>query len=133
MIRIRPDQATEVIAMVNATEEIVAECGCNPFAPTSEGDVCGTCSPKLALSVEEEAVLGQMRALKERVRPIADRMKQLREDLAGSVDGDRTGLQSEWGELSGQLDVLRSQWKEWEFKLDEAIHRKLVMLGHREA
>ncbi len=119
--------------MVNTTEEFIADCGCNPVPPTGDGDVCGTCAPKLALSVEEEAVLTQMRALKERVRPIADRMKQIREDLAGSVEGDRTVLQSEWGELSGQLDALRGQWKEWEFKLDEAIHRKLVMLGHREA
>lgn len=119
--------------MVNATDEVIAECGCNPVAPAAEGDVCGTCSPKLALSFEEEAVLGQMRALKDQVRPIADRMKQIREDLARSVDGDRAGLQSEWGELSGQLDSLRGQWKDWEVKLDEAIHRKLVMLGHREA
>lgn len=119
--------------MVNATDEVIAECGCNPVAPEAEGNVCGTCAPKLALSVEEEAVLGQMRVLKDQVRPITGKMKQIEDDLAGSVTGDRTGLEAQWGELAKQLSVLRVEWKDWERKLDEAIHKKLVMLGHREA
>ena len=121
--------------MAGEIEEFIAECGCNPIAPEGQGDACGTCAPKLALSVEEEAVLTQMRALKDQVRPIADRMRRIHEDLAGSAQGDGkvAGLQSEWSELSGRLDILRTQWRDWEVKLDEAIHQKLVMLGHREA
>lgn len=119
--------------MVNAIEEFIEECGCVPAPPAAEGEACGTCAPKLALTAEEEAVLAQMRTLKEQVRPIADRMKQIQEDLAGSSQGAEEGLQTEWSELSGRLDALRVQWREWELKLDEAIHQKLVMLGHREA
>jgi hypothetical protein len=113
--------------MTQPSEEVMEACGCTPFAPeVSDGDVCGTCAPNLALSFEEEAILGKMRAFKEQVRPITGRLKELQGGL-----GETAGSSAEWIELSARLEALRTEWKDWEFKLDEAIENKLITLGHR--
>jgi hypothetical protein len=82
----------------------------------------------MVLSCEEEAILGRMRHIKEQVRPIADRLQELH----GNMSASPSEHGSEWGQLSMQLEDLRGQWREWTDRLDAAIERKLIALGHRE-
>lgn len=106
------------------------EGGCAPAG--TEGQVCESCAPKLALTPEEEAILAKMREIKERVRPITAKLKEIRQTLGEQGNGGATEADAEWKTLSAKLDALRSQWREWEEKLEGAIERKLILLGHRE-
>jgi hypothetical protein len=115
--------------MAGENEGIV--CGCDRIPSFSEGENCG-CSPNVAFTCEEEAILGKMREVKSQVRLLADRMKELRETFGSDGGADSTEGESEWTQLSSQLEELRGQWKVWETRLDDAIERKLIMLGHRE-
>jgi DNA repair exonuclease SbcCD ATPase subunit len=119
--------------MADHVETSEAPCCCGPAHGFSDDEACAPCPPKMALTHEEEAILTRMRAIKERVRPIADRMNELHravKDSPEGVSGFSNG--SEWNELSDNLEELRSEWKNWEQKLDEAIEQKLIALGHRE-
>jgi predicted nuclease with TOPRIM domain len=105
--------------------------GCGPPPSASENETCGVCAPKMALTYEEEAVLTEMRQIKTQVKPVAERLKEIQgllDDSSGNDDADR---REEWERLSGRLEALRAQWKEWEQRLEEAVERKLIMLGHR--
>lgn len=115
--------------MAGEYEDIV--CGCDRIPPVSEGENCG-CSPNVAFTCEEEAILGKMRDVKSQVRSLTDKMNEIRETFGPQGITPSGESESELARLSGQLDELRSQWKVWETKLDEAIERKLIMLGHRE-
>ncbi|HMK34537.1 MAG TPA: hypothetical protein VK463_05690 [Desulfomonilaceae bacterium] len=99
-------------------------CGCDRVAPVAEAQSCG-CAPNVAFTCQEEAILGKMREMKSEVRNLANRMKEIR----NSMDEHES---MEWVRLSSQLEEMRSQWKVWETKLDDAIERKLILLGHRE-
>ncbi|MGB6064103.1 MAG: hypothetical protein WBG50_04810 [Desulfomonilaceae bacterium] len=105
-----------------ADQTSVAGCGCDPF-PDPKGGVCTACSPNEVLTCEEESILARMRGIKEEVRPIADKLRGIHNQVAQT---------SEWTELYGQLEALRRQWAEWEKKLEDAIEKKLIYLGHRE-
>lgn len=105
----------------------------------SEGDVydlnegCSVCAPKLALTQEEEVILGQMRAIKRQARPIAERLKALGKATQGVSSAIHAGQgEGELVELDNELNRLRSLWKEWEKRLDKAIETKLILLGHRQ-
>jgi len=106
----------------------VQSCGCDPFPGPEAGGVCPGCHPNMALTCEEESILGRMRHIKGQVRPIADRLQELQ----GNVSASPPDYDAEWDGLSAQLEDLRSQWKEWAAKLEGAIERKLIALGHRE-
>jgi len=82
----------------------------------------------MILTCEEEAILGRMRELKEQVHPIAVRLRELQEQVS-SPTGEPG---SEWAALSTHLEDLRNQWTDWTAKLEAAIDRKLIALGHRE-
>jgi hypothetical protein len=90
----------------------------------TESIVCP--STKMALTYEEEVILGQMRAVKEQVRPIAERLKELQ-----YVVEQFPQAEAEWKDLSTRMEGLRAQWKDWERKLEEAVEQKLITLGHR--
>jgi hypothetical protein len=115
--------------MIGENEDIA--CGCDRIPNLTEGENCG-CSPNVAFTCEEEAILGKMREVKSRVRSLTDRMKDLRETFPSPGNAGSPESESEWTQLSSQLEELRGQWKVWETKLDDAIERKLIMLGHRE-
>jgi hypothetical protein len=100
----------------------IAGCGCDPF-PTPQGGVCTGCSPNEVLTCEEESILAHMRGIKEGVRHIANKLRNINQQAAQT---------SEWTELYGQLEALRRQWESWEKKLEDAIEKKLIHLGHRE-
>ncbi|MGB9617257.1 MAG: hypothetical protein ACP5M0_13970 [Desulfomonilaceae bacterium] len=110
-------------------------CDCQPGGRDDEGSAssCSVCAPKLALTPEEEAILGRMRAIKQQARPIAERLKALEQAAQGlSSDRGSTKSDGEWATLNEALNRLRQDWKEWEQRLDEAIERKLILLGHRQ-
>ncbi|MBI4962909.1 MAG: hypothetical protein HY913_06520 [Desulfomonile tiedjei] len=114
--------------MENPTEKMGAQCGCDPFPTPLSGGGCEGCSPNVVLTCEESSILAQMREIKGQVRAIEDRLHAIQGHISTAPEGPR----SEWTELSGQLEGLRSQWQDWTVKLDEAIHHKMVLLGHRE-
>ena len=98
-------------------------CGCDPFPTPRGGGGCTGCSPNEVLTCEEESILARMREIKKEVRPIADKLRNFRHQV---------GQTSEWTELYGLLEALRRQWAAWQKKLEDAIEKKLLYLGHRE-
>jgi len=85
----------------------------------------------MALTYEEESILSRMRQLKQEVRPITDRLKEIESFIGRGSDPETSTFASEWKNLSNELQGLRDQWKSWEKSLDEAIDRKMILLGHR--
>jgi hypothetical protein len=118
--------------MAGSSEGIEAQCGCYPFPASTENPGCAGCSPNMYLTCDEEAVLGKLRGIKERVRSIERRLGKLQEYRGGFSAADAEGYQEEMKQLSTELDELRRHWDNWEKRLDEATERKLVLLGHRE-
>ncbi|MEW6532067.1 MAG: hypothetical protein AB1473_14615 [Thermodesulfobacteriota bacterium] len=110
------------------------ECACDPFPAPAEGAACAQCEPSNALSCDEEMVLGKMRAIKEQVRGLTARMNEMHShELAALSGGVAAEDEAEWNRLSDELHRLRIQWLEWQERLEDAIERKLIFLGHREA
>lgn len=117
--------------MADESEYTYMSCGCEPESRSRPADECDFCTPRLELTPEEEAILARMRAIKERVRPIAARLNELQDRFERPPDREATdGTRSEWDELSAELAALRGQWNDWQAKLDQAIENKLVLLGH---
>jgi len=75
-----------------------------------------SCAPKLALSLEEEQVLREMRAVRSEARAIKARI------LAA------TG--AEHGALQGELEQARQRFRELRTALREANRIKLIRLGY---
>lgn len=111
------------------TENLGIECGCSPFPAPTEGGMCAQCQPNNALTCEEESILAKMRDIKHEVRGITERLNAIQAALTGGVTPEDKG---EWNGLFGRLEDLRTQWKEWQLRLEDAIERKLIFLGHRE-
>jgi len=109
-------------------------CGCLPVGQDNNtASSCSVCAPKLALTPEEEAILGRMRAIKQQARPIAERLKALEQAAQDvSAQGASSKGDNEWAALNEELNRLRQDWKEWEHRLDKAIETKLILLGHRQ-
>jgi hypothetical protein len=96
-------------------------------------EVCDVCPSKEIVSGDEHAILGHMREIKEQVRRLTQRMNEIKApEGAAMTGGDGREDRSEWNELFATLEDLRSQWSDWQRRLDEAIERKLIALGHRE-
>lgn len=115
-------------------EDLGAQCGCDPFPGRKDGGICAPCQPNMALTCEEEAILGKLREIKAQVRPITERMKEIQvHDAAILSRGISSEEQDEWNNLFTQLEMLRGLWNEWQIKLDAAIETKLILLGHRDA
>ncbi len=118
---------------MNEHFETPFSCGCDPFTSPEMVEACGPCRANQALTCEEEAILTRMRAIKDQVRSISHRMKQLGTIGSGEVSASSGGEHdAEWQELTSQLNDLRGKWSEWQGRLDEAIERKLILLGHRD-
>ena len=106
--------------------------GCSPLGDPNSAAACSGCAPKMALSHEEEAILGRMRAVKNEVRPIAGRLKELESRIAVESGYLAALLKNEYSDLNRQLSELRQDWIEWSSRLEAATERKLILLGHRE-
>jgi len=108
------------------------QCGCDPFPAPAEGP-CAQCQPNMILTCEEEAILAKMREIKEWARPITERLGEIRlQEGAGSSGAAAGETDVELRSLVALLDEQRARWKEWQEKLEDAIERKLIFLGHRE-
>lgn len=109
------------------------ESRCDPYISADERELCGPCKPNQILTCEEEAILAKMREIKSTVRDISDRMARVKALEGGaSTEAILREKYLEWHELSTQLDELRGHWTEGRNRLEEAIERKLILLGHRE-
>jgi hypothetical protein len=108
-------------------------CGCHPYVSSGDNPTCAPCSPNMILTCQEESILGKLREIKETARGIEERLQKLGSVSAEFPSGEAERHESELMRLSGELDELRNQWHGWTKKLDEAIERKWILLGHREA
>lgn len=118
--------------MAEYNEPMMKECGCEPFSEDSRALGCTGCSPTMYVTCDEEAILSEMRGIKEQVRPISDRLQEIEKLSGAGSSGEQKVSGSELTELKSQLADLRAQWRDWEKKLDQAIEQKLIILGHRE-
>jgi hypothetical protein len=114
------------------TQNVSDRLHCQTYEAIENEPACVTCEPKLALSLEEEEILGSMREIKAQVRELSAGIQRLGVDVgqelpAGASDEER----SEWATLTDALSDLQAKWREWQDKLEEATDRKLVALGHR--
>ncbi len=118
--------------MEEITRQTLSEGAAVGGMSASENDPCLACAPKTALTIEEERILSRMREVKEQVRSINDRLKEIAARTEAPMAKTPGEEDPEWKDLMSKLDDLRSQWKDWQMKLEQAIERKLIMLGHRE-
>ncbi len=102
--------------------------GCRP--DPEQG--CETCAPKQALSPDEETALARMREVKNQVREVNERLREIKPFKGEPTRSDAPEENAEWQELFNKLEDLRGRWVEWRAKRDDAIDRKMVSLGHKE-
>jgi hypothetical protein len=99
---------------------------------SEEKQACFSCAPKMAITPEEEWILGRMRSVKEQVRTISKRLKEIEGSFEPESGAKNAESDPERRDLYNRLNRFRDEWKEWEVRLDEATERKLIMLGHRQ-
>lgn len=83
---------------------------------TKIDEIC--CAPKLALSLEEEAILRRMRELHGQSRLVKDRLREVEHDAQA-----RSSLEL-------QLEALRQRFRELKAELKRANRTKMIRLGH---
>lgn len=106
--------------------------GCSPHGDTVNSSGCSSCAPKMALTYEEEAILGRMRLVKSEARPIASQLRDIESRIPSENGYILDILKNEHLHLSQQLSELREDFREWSRRLEDATERKLIYLGHRE-
>lgn len=106
--------------------------GCSPQGDNVPSSACSSCAPKMALTYEEEAILGRMRLVKNEARPIASQLRDIESRLPSENGYFLDILKNEHLHLSQQLSELREDFREWSRRLEDATERKLIYLGHRE-
>jgi signal transduction protein with GAF and PtsI domain len=96
-------------------------------------EICTTCAAKQVLTKDEEIILGRMREIKEEARRLTERMNEIQVPVDAALSGKTAeGEPEEWSDIFGTLEDLRNQWRDWQRRLDRAVERKLIALGHRE-
>ncbi len=114
-------------------EDVQSVCCCGPIPVAPEGGVCPPCEPNQALTRDEEKILAELRDIKTQVRSIGEKLAEIPTHEGPAIPGEYAPEgESEWAELGMKLKLLRVQWAEWQEKLEAAIERKLIMLGHRQ-
>jgi cytochrome c553 len=98
------------------------------------------------LTREEEEILALMRETKERATELKARMREIARELdpheveslkayhdgpEKPSEGEPGELRQDWVRCQSELEELRRLWRELEKKKEEAHHRKMVLLGHR--
>ncbi|MFH0824219.1 MAG: hypothetical protein V2B18_15815 [Pseudomonadota bacterium] len=106
-------------------------CCCGPADGMAEMEACNVCAPKSVLTADEEVILSRLRELKAEARGITERMKRIHTDPSMEGTDESLAGGSELNDLNRQLNELRSTWGDWQRRLDDAIDRKLILLGHR--
>ncbi len=119
--------------MESPVDKFNASCGCHPYVSSAENPTCAPCSPNMILTCEEEGILGKLREIKETARGVEEKLQKLGRSGGGFSVPEAEGHESELRQLSGELDELRTRWDDLSRRLEEAIERKWILLGHREA
>lgn len=98
------------------------EGGDAPGRTTACQNMCGN----IQVPTEEELVaLNAMRAIKERVRTLKQRIVAIHK----SGHGERG---EELLEVEKEMARLREEWGEWEEKRRKAAKKRMILLGHEE-
>ncbi|MCP4669393.1 MAG: hypothetical protein GY849_23925 [Deltaproteobacteria bacterium] len=83
-----------------------------------------TCSGKIEVPTEKEReALGAMKAIKERVRDVKERLR-----LLHASEGNESA--EEGIELEEELAKLKIDWDMWEEKRRKAAKERMIILGH---
>ena len=89
------------------------------------GQCSKTCGPVEVPTAEEKEALEALRRIKSQVR-------EIKKNLEDMESGSKPGGSEEADRSRVELDRLRGEWEEWQNRLDEATHRRMVLLGHEE-
>lgn len=90
-------------------------------------DACSKSCGKVEVPSEEELhALNAMRSIKEEVRKLKSRLKEISFGAGEEQQGKREALEK-------ALEELKSEWEAWERKRKRAAHERMVLLGHEEA
>ncbi|MGC8602765.1 MAG: hypothetical protein ACP5VS_03650 [Desulfomonilaceae bacterium] len=109
-----------------------ANCGCGADGRVTSDDSCCDCRMKMALTYEEEAILQKLRGIKSVVRPLLKKIKGYETLRSSAAGANQAAIEEEWVRLSQEFEGLRSAWNDLEIKLEKAIEKKWVSLGHHE-
>jgi hypothetical protein len=85
-----------------------------------------TCPGQLEIPTpREQKALAAMRAIKERVKPLKERLASLQD--SGQGEGDEAST------IKGELARLKKDWDQWEAERKAAAKERMIILGHEEA
>jgi hypothetical protein len=85
-----------------------------------------TCPGQLEVPTpREQKALAAMRAIKEAVKPLKERLASLQD--SGQGEGDDTLT------IKGELARLKKDWDQWEAERKAAAKERMIILGHEEA
>ena len=90
------------------------------------------------LTRDEEAILAQMRTVKEKVTEAKKRLEELEarngfKPVSGdAADGAATEEQTQWLQQKQNLDTLRQEWRQLDEKRQEAAAFRMKILGHED-
>lgn len=88
-------------------------------------DPTQTCPGQLEVPTpREQKALAAMRAIKDQVRPLKDRLALLQD--SGQGEGD------EALNVKGELARLKKAWDRWEAERKAAAKERMIILGHEE-
>jgi hypothetical protein len=91
-------------------------------------DDAGCCKSPGILTDEEASALERMREIRNQSTPIMNRLDEIKRNFEHITPPSETI--SELNDLKLELDILREKWSEWQVKLDYAMTKKLIALGH---
>jgi len=85
-----------------------------------------TCPGQLEIPTpREQKALAAMRAIKEAVKPLKERLASLQGSGQGEVDEALT--------VKAELARLKKDWDQWEAERKAAAKERMIILGHEEA
>ena len=89
-------------------------------------DAARTCPGQLEIPTpREQKALAAMRAIKEAVKPLKDRLASLQDSAQGEGD--------EAVDVRAELARLKMDWDRWEAERKAAAKERMIILGHEEA
>jgi hypothetical protein len=89
-------------------------------------DAARTCPGQLEIPTpREQKALAAMRAIKEAVKPLKERLASLQD--SGQGEGDEAST------IKAELTRLKKDWDQWEAERKAAAKERMIILGHEEA
>ena len=116
---------------------------------TENGESCTTCHQYfdkedecwgnyVPLTRDEEAILAQMREVKEKVGAVKKRLKEIegQNGFQAPIDGEDSDRVSDdqalWLEQRQLMATLREEWQELDLRRQEAASFRMKILGHED-